>query len=80
MSALRHLAQRKSWAWKSLLLNGLGSCLDFTVLFVGGELIGLPTPIATMLGVASGATFNFLMNRRFAFSATSGAIEPDSAI
>ncbi len=65
----------KSWAFKSLGLNALGSVVDYTVLMVTAGLM-LPTPLCTMLGVSAGATFSFLMNRRYAFRASKAALGP----
>jgi putative flippase GtrA len=69
----------KRWWWmvKSLSLNACGSAIDYALLLVAAKVLLLPTPAATMIGIAVGATFNFLMNRRFAFRST-GAIGPQA--
>lgn len=63
-----------SWAVKSLLLGLFGSALDYALLFSTVNLLSFPIPLGAALGLTAGATFNFLMNRRFAFRAQSGAM------
>ncbi len=65
-----------SWALKSFALNGIGSAVDYSVLMLAAALAHLPTAIAAMFGVASGATFNFALNRRIAFRRTQDPLLP----
>jgi putative flippase GtrA len=51
-----------------MAINACGSAIDYGLLLVLGGLLALPTPVATMSGLAAGATFNFVMNRRYAFA------------
>jgi putative flippase GtrA len=62
----------KRWAWmlKSLSLNACGSAIDYALLLVVAKVLLWPTPAATMIGIAAGASFNFMTNRKFAFKST----------
>ena len=68
MAAWRErLGGEKGWAFKCLAINGCGSAIDYSVLLLLGAALALPTPVATMSGLALGASFNFIMNRRYVF-------------
>jgi putative flippase GtrA len=58
----------KAWAFKSVAINATGSLLDLCVLMIFARVIKAPLPVAAFLGAATGASFNFFVNRRLAFS------------
>lgn len=56
-----------SWATRSLAMGGIATVLDVMVLLACVNLLGLPNPVGSMIGVTLGATFTFFANRHFAF-------------
>ncbi len=71
--------KNKLWVFKSLLINGFGSALDYALVYLLIAVLALPTPVGICAGLLVGATFNFLMNRRFAFAESQGPIGPQAA-
>lgn len=53
---------------KSVAINSLGSGLDYLIVLSLVTGLGVATPIGTISGVMAGASFNFYMNRRLAFT------------
>ncbi len=68
------MAGHQAWVVKSLAMNAVGATLDYTVLLSGRELFDLAPEAATALGLAAGSTVSFLLNRRFAFGDSGGAV------
>lgn len=66
-------ASQKVPFWKSLGRSQVSSLaatvLDFSVLFLCVEILGVWYPVATGIGALSGAILNFTMGRRWSFEA-----------
>jgi putative flippase GtrA len=56
-----------SWATRSLAMSSAATVVDISVLVFCVELLGLPNPVAAMVGVTFGSAFTFFANRHFAF-------------
>ncbi len=57
----------RSWWFRSVLVGGFSTCVDLSVLFTCAEVLELPHVPSVALGVASGGTVGFLLNKHFAF-------------
>ena len=53
--------------FKSLLAGAAGSAVDYSVMLALVEAAGVPVTVAVPLGVVSGGTANFFLNRRMVF-------------
>lgn len=71
-AALRRISS--SWIARSAALNFGGSVIDYALLFGLTHFAGAPTVLAAITGLFVGATFNFAMNRRFAFGDRKGPV------
>jgi putative flippase GtrA len=67
------------WATRSLLVGGVATIIDVSCMVTAVEVLHWPRVPAAMLGVAIGATANFLMNRYFAFRDHDGKLAPQAA-
>ena len=56
-----------SWAVRSIAVGGLATAADLTVLIALVQFAHFDPVPAAVCGVATGATINFFVNRRFAF-------------
>ncbi len=68
------IVANRAWVVKSLGINAVGSGIDYALVFFLLKGLELPTPLGIAAGLLAGATFNFLMNRRFAFAESQGPL------
>jgi putative flippase GtrA len=66
------------WIWRSLLASCVGTAVDYALLTTATMVFGVRTVLAAALGTSTGATINFLINRRFAFRTHTTPIGPQA--
>ncbi|HEU4405427.1 MAG TPA: GtrA family protein [Polyangiaceae bacterium] len=57
-----------TWAFRSVTVNAFGSALDYATVLLLVAVLGLPTPVGTVTGLALGGAWNFLLNRNVVFA------------
>ncbi|MHB1845371.1 MAG: GtrA family protein [Deltaproteobacteria bacterium] len=65
-----------SWAIRSLLIGAVASACDLATLIFLVQVVSIDPVPGAALGVAVGATVNFILNRRFAFKDSKGKLGP----
>ena len=58
------------WPVRSLTANAVAGMGDYAVLLICAKLLGLPSAVSAFLGLCTGLSASFLLNRRFVFRDT----------
>ncbi len=73
------IARRQRWIARSVLVGAVASFVDYVLVVLLARQLEAPTPLAGAVGLLTGATFNFVLSRRWVFRAQASPLAPQLA-